>query len=110
MSLEPNAGAAALAAADTIEGAASKLGCSARQVSRLRSSQQLPNENTRRTIERVYGIPRRDWDRRAGAPSSPADTPPPAAPQAPTEPLEESAETRLRAQMARLAAMRADPA
>jgi hypothetical protein len=106
MSLAPNQGATALAAVDTITATAAKLGCSTRQVSRWRSSQQLPDERSRETIERCYGIARGLWDRPVMAPSGgPADAP--AAPEPHTPPSDaeappETAEARLRAQLERL--------
>lgn len=109
MSLAPNQGAAALAAADTITETARKLGCSTRQVSRWRSSQQLPDERSRQTLERVYGIPRAAWDQPVAhiptAPSSPAVAPLPPEPLAAAAgdgAAPESAEDRLRAQLERL--------
>jgi|ERR1041384_2475166 hypothetical protein len=107
MSLSLNAGAEALAAADSIANTAAKLGCSPRIVSGWRSGQKIPNERSRATIERAYGIARALWDKApSGAPASGSAPPPPTSDTA----ARESAEARLRAQLTRLKEQRADPA
>lgn len=109
MSLAPNVGAAALAEADTITATAATLGRSTRQVSRWRSSQQLPDEASRELIARAYGIPRGAWDRTVtptGAPTAP-DAPSVSAPQ--PSALRETARQRLEAQIARLREQRQQP-
>lgn len=106
MSLPLNAGAQALAAVDSIANTAAKLGCSPRIVSGWRSGRKIPNEGSRATIERVYGIARALWDKAASSePTGPAA--PPHAPEGVE--ARESAEARLQAQLARLRAQRADP-
>jgi hypothetical protein len=114
MSLPQNQGAAALLVADTIAGTVAKVHCSSRNVSRWRSSQQLPGADAMAAMQKAYGISPQLWGRKVEqrtpyVPVGPSDassaSPPPSAGTTP----EDTAERRLRSQIERLATMRSDP-
>lgn len=105
MSLLPTVGALKLAELDTIEATAEKLCASTRAVTKWRSGKAVPNAGSRLTIQRVYGIEPRDFDRAALAPGAT----PAAPPHDTADTSSEGAEARLRALMARLRLMRGEP-